>query len=152
MFLRFQRVEHCIIYPIMMIGGIHLEQQLKDIISACDVAIQNEDFDTLMNYYSEDAILVVKPGMIARGKEEIKKAFITIANYFNHHIVPTQGEMIMLEAGDTVLVLSQTLLDSDKKDSEYAMERRATYVFKKNAQGEWLCVIDNSYGTDLIGL
>lgn len=136
----------------MMIGGIHLEQQLKDIISACDVAIQNEDFDTLMNYYSEDAILVVKPGMIARGKEEIKKAFITIANYFNHHIVPTQGEMIMLEAGDTVLVLSQTLLDSDKKDSEYAMERRATYVFKKNAQGEWLCVIDNSYGTDLIGL
>ncbi|ASB63140.1 hypothetical protein SC22_01155 [Bacillus sp. A053] len=129
-----------------------MEQQLKDIISACDVAIQNEDFDTLMNYYSEDAILVVKPGMIARGKEEIKKAFITIANYFNHHIVPTQGEMIMLEAGDTVLVLSQTLLDSDKKDSEYAMERRATYVFKKNAQGEWLCVIDNSYGTDLIGL
>ncbi|BEV39432.1 nuclear transport factor 2 family protein [Bacillus stercoris] len=129
-----------------------MEQQLKDIISACDLAIQNEDFDTLMNYYSEDAILVVKPGMIARGKEEIKKAFITIANYFNHHIVPTQGEMIMLEAGDTVLVLSQTLLDSDKKDSEYAMERRATYVFKKNAQGEWLCVIDNSYGTDLIGL
>lgn len=129
-----------------------MEQQLKDIISACDVAIQNEDFDTLMNYYSEDAVLVVKPGMIARGKEEIKKAFITIANYFNHHIVPTQGKMILLEAGDTVLVLSQTLLDSDKKDSEYAMERRATYVFKKNAQGEWLCVIDNSYGTDLIGV
>ncbi|QOJ81839.1 YybH family protein [Bacillus subtilis] len=129
-----------------------MEQELKDIISACDLAIQNEDFDTLMNYYSEDAILVVKPGMIARGKEEIKKAFITIANYFNHHIVPTQGEMILLEAGDTVLILSQTLLDSDKKDSEYAMERRATYVFKKNAQGEWLCVIDNSYGTDLIGV
>ena len=37
----------------MMIRGIHLEQQLKDIISECDVAIQNEDFDTLMNYYSE---------------------------------------------------------------------------------------------------
>jgi Ketosteroid isomerase homolog len=129
-----------------------LEQQLKDIISACDLAIQNEDFDTLMIYYSEDAVLVVKPGMIARGKEEIKKAFITIANYFNHHIVPTQGKMILLEAGDTVLVLSQTLLDSDKKDSEYAMERRATYVFKKNAQDEWLCVIDNSYGTDLIGV
>ncbi|KKB91106.1 MULTISPECIES: YybH family protein [Bacillus] len=129
-----------------------MEQQLKEIISACDLAIQNEDFDTLMNYYSEDAVLVVKPGMIARGKEEIKKAFITIANYFNHHIVPTQGEMILLEAGDTVLVLSQTLLDSDKKDSEYAMERRATFVFKKNALGEWLCVIDNSYGTDLIGV
>ncbi|RPK03208.1 hypothetical protein BSBH6_02678 [Bacillus subtilis] len=129
-----------------------MEQQIKDIISACDVAIKNEDFDTLMNYYMEDAILVVKPGMIARGKEEIKKAFIAIANYFDHNIVPTQGEMVILEAGDTALVLSQTLLDSDKTDSEYAMERRATYVFKKNAQDEWLCAIDNSYGTDLIGV
>jgi len=129
-----------------------LEQQIKDIISACDLAIKNEDFDTLMNYYTEDAILVVKPGMIARGKEEIKKAFIAIANYFDHDIVPTQGEMVILEAGDTALVLSQTLLDSDKTDSEYAMERRATYVFKKNAQDEWLCAIDNSYGTDLIGV
>lgn len=133
-------------------GGDPLEQQIKDIISACDVAIKNEDFDTLMNYYTEDAILVVKPGMIARGKEEIKKAFIAIANYFDHNIVPTQGEMVILEAGDTALVLSQTLLDSDKTDSEYAMERRATYVFKKNAQDEWLCAIDNSYGTDLIGV
>ncbi|MEG7283392.1 YybH family protein [Bacillus sp. 0909A] len=127
-----------------------MEQQIKEIIAACDKAIRNEDFDTLMNYYTEDAILVVKPGMIARGKEEIKKAFIAIANYFNHHLVPTQGEMVILEAGDTALVLSQTLLDSDKKDSEYAMERRATYVFKKNMQGEWLCAIDNSYGTDLM--
>ncbi|MCV0026749.1 YybH family protein [Bacillus sp. XT-2] len=127
-----------------------MEQQIKEIISACDVAIRNENFDTLMNYYTEDAILVVKPGMIARGKEEIKKAFIAIANYFNHQLVPTQGEMVILEAGDTALVLSQTLLESDKKDSEYAMERRATYVFKKNMQGEWLCAIDNSYGTDLI--
>ncbi|MCY9377011.1 nuclear transport factor 2 family protein [Bacillus sp. T17B1] len=129
-----------------------MEQRVKDIISACDLAIKNEDFDTLMNYYTEDAILVVKPGMIARGKEEIKKAFMAIADYFNHHMVPTQGDMIMLEAGDIVLVLSQTLLDSEKTNSEYAMERRATYVFKKNAQGEWLCAIDNSYGTDLIGV
>ncbi|MEK3711864.1 nuclear transport factor 2 family protein [Bacillus sp. FSL K6-1005] len=127
-----------------------MEQQIKEIIAACDAAIRNEDFDTLMNYYTEDAILVVKPGRIARGKEEIKKAFIAIANYFNHHLVPTQGKMVILEAGDTALVLSQTLLDSDKKDSEYAMERRATYVFKKNMQGEWLCAIDNSYGTDLM--
>ncbi|RPK03654.1 hypothetical protein EH11_00054 [Bacillus subtilis] len=34
-----------------------------------------------------------------------------------------------MEAGDTVLVLSQTLLDSDKKDSEYAKkEGRPMYL------------------------
>jgi ketosteroid isomerase-like protein len=30
------------------------------------------------------------------------------------------------------------------------MDRKATYVFKKNLQGDWLCAIDNSYGTELI--
>lgn len=127
-----------------------MEHELKELIKKCDLAIKQEDFDTLMNYYTADAILVVKPGMIAQGKEEIKKAFIAIAKYFNNSIVPTQGEMIILEAGDTALVLSQTLLDADKEDSEYSMDRRATYVFKKNPQGEWLCAIDNSYGTELI--
>ena len=33
----------------------------------------------LMDFYTEDAILVVKPGMIARGQHEIKQAFIKIA-------------------------------------------------------------------------
>ncbi|MGG3800855.1 YybH family protein [Metabacillus fastidiosus] len=127
-----------------------MEHELKEFIKKCDLAIKQEDFDTLMNYYTDDAILVVKSGMIARGKEEIKKAFIAISKYFNNTLMPTQGEMIILEAGDTALVISQTLLEADKNESEYSMDRRATYVFKKNSQGEWLCAIDNSYGTELI--
>lgn len=58
--------------------------------------------------------------------------------------------MIILEAGDTALVLSHTFLEADKEDSDYSMDRKATYVFKKNSQGKWLCAIDNSYGTELI--
>jgi ketosteroid isomerase-like protein len=59
--------------------------------------------------------------------------------------------MIILETDDTALILSQTFLSAEKKqDSEYSMERKATYVFKKNSSGEWLCAIDNSYGTDLL--
>ncbi len=127
-----------------------MEHEIRELIKKCDLAIKHEDFDTLMNFYTDDAILVVKPGMIARGKAEMKKAFIAIAKYFNHSVAPTQGEMIILEAGDTALVLSQTLLAADKSDSEYTMDRRATYVFRKDSHGEWLCAIDNSYGTDLI--
>ena len=92
-----------------------MEHELKELIKKADLAIKNEDFDTLLNYYTDDAILVVKPGTIAKGKDEIKKAFVAIAKYFNNSIVPTQGEMIILEAGDTALVLSQTLLEADKK-------------------------------------
>jgi uncharacterized protein (TIGR02246 family) len=128
-----------------------MNRGLREVIQECDLAIKREDFDLLMDYYTDDAVLVVRPGMIARGKAEIKKAFVAIAAYFSNSLVPTQGEMVILEAGDIALVLSQTLLAADKVDSEYAMERRATYVFMKGTEGQWLCAIDNSYGTELIG-
>ena len=123
---------------------------IKELIKQADLAIKNEDFDHLMDFYSDDAILVVRPGKIARGKKEIKEAFIKIAKYFDNSIVPTQGKMEFLEAGDTVLVISQTLLDANNaQESEYSMERRATYVYRL-IDGKWLCVIDNSYGTTIL--
>ena len=112
--------------------------------------IREERFDDLMEFYTEDAVLVLRPGKEAHGKAEIKEAFIAIARYFNNSLVPAQGNMVMLEAGDTVLVLSQTFVEAEKKpDSEYPGVRRATYVYRK-VDGKWLCAIDNSYGTSLL--
>lgn len=125
-------------------------EKIRELIDAADRAIKEERFDDLKEFYTDDAVLVVRPGLEARGKEAIKEAFIKIAAYFDNSVVPTQGKMQMIEAGDTVLVLSQTLLDADnREDSEYSMDRRATYVYR-NVDGKWLCAIDNSYGTSLL--
>lgn len=43
---------------------------LRQIIEACDTAISTKNYDALMAYYSEDAALVVKPGMIVKGERE----------------------------------------------------------------------------------
>ncbi|MDE6385429.1 MAG: SgcJ/EcaC family oxidoreductase [Eubacterium sp.] len=127
-----------------------MNTEIKDLIAQADKAIKEERFDDLMEFYTDDAVLVVKPGLEAKGKEAIKNAFIKIAEYFKNSVVPTQGNMLMLEAGDTVLVLSQTLLDAENKDtSDFSMDRRATYVYR-NVNGKWLCAIDNSYGTTLL--
>ncbi|MFQ8705187.1 MAG: YybH family protein [Thomasclavelia sp.] len=127
-----------------------MNTEINILIAAADKAIKEERFDDLMDFYTDDAVLVVKPGLEAKGKEAIKEAFIKIAAYFKNSVVPTQGKMLMIEAGDTVLVLSQTLLDADNKEtSEYSMDRRATYVYRK-IDGKWLCAIDNSYGTTLL--
>ena len=127
-----------------------MNEKIKLLIAEADKAIRDERFDDLMNFYTEDAVLVVKPGLEVHGKQAIKNAFIKIAEYFKNSIVPTQGNMIMLETDDTILVLSQTLLDADNKsESEYSMERRATYVYRK-VDDKWLCAIDNSYGTSLL--
>lgn len=127
-----------------------MNKEIENLIHQADLAIREERFDDLLEFYTDDAILVVKPGMEVQGKENIKKAFIKIAEYFKNSIVPTQGKMIMIETGDTALVLSQTFLDATNKEtSEYSMERRATYIFRK-IDNRWLCAIDNSYGTSLL--
>jgi uncharacterized protein (TIGR02246 family) len=127
-----------------------MNKEIEELIAAADKAIKEERFDDLKEFYTEDAVLVVKPELEVKGKEAIKEAFIKIADYFNNSVVPTQGKMLMVEAGDTVLVLSQTLLDAENKESsEYSMDRRATYVYRK-IDGKWLCAIDNSYGTTLL--
>lgn len=127
----------------------HTDLALKAVIEACDRAISQEDYDTLMAYYAEDAALVVKPGMVVRGKENIRKAFIAIADYFQHRLVVTQGKMEVIEGDGNALVIMETRLNIPTADGISQVTRRTTYIFQK--QGErWLCTVDNSYGTDLL--
>ncbi|MGH1811313.1 nuclear transport factor 2 family protein [Enterococcus entomosocium] len=129
-----------------------IENEIYSIINTCDQLIHEERFDELVSYYTDNAILVVKPDTVVYGREEIKNSFIKIAKYFDNSIKPIEGKMIYLISGDTVLVLAQTFLEASEKateQSEFSMERRATYVFRL-VNNQWLCAIDNSYGTNLV--
>ncbi|AEF98490.1 YybH family protein [Methylomonas methanica] len=127
-------------------------QPLKQMIEAADKAITEEDFDSLMAFYADDATLVIKPGLIATGKEQIHKAFFAIAEHFNHSLVVKQGAMHVIHGGNTALVIMETVLETvDAAGVASRMSRRATYVFREDPAGKWLCVIDNSYGTELLG-
>jgi ketosteroid isomerase-like protein len=120
---------------------------IVELINKADLAINNEDFDTLIDIYADDAILVIKPGMNAVGKIQIKKAFIAIADYFEHSINVTQAGIEILESDNTALVLAKTIV---KAANQPEIERKATYVFKHFENKGWLCIIDNSYGHDLL--
>lgn len=117
-------------------------------IEKADNAIVAEDFDTLLDIYTDDAVLVVEPGRNAKGKESIRKAFEAIAVYFKNGLKVQQNGMEILESGDTALVLANTEISAPNLP---ATERKATYVFKKAPNGVWLCSIDNSYGHEIIG-
>lgn len=67
-----------------------LTRTLKATIEAADRAITAEDFDELMRFYADDAMLVVKPGLPVTGKDSIRRAFVAMAGYFNYSIVSTR--------------------------------------------------------------
>ncbi|WP_026792843.1 YybH family protein [Pleomorphomonas oryzae] len=124
------------------------EHELRQVIEAADRAITAEDFDRVMDFYTDDATLVVKPGLNATGKVAIRKAFVAIAAHFKNTLKVRQGRMEVIEGGDTALVLMESLLDVEGQPEPIV--RRATYVFRRSADGRWLCVVDNSYGTSLL--
>ena len=120
---------------------------IEELIQKADDAINREDFDTLIDIYSDDAVLVVQPGANAVGKAQIRKAFEAIADYFDHSLQVRQAGMEILESNDTALVLANSVIAARDHLEE---QRKATYVFKKDGQLGWLCVIDNSYGHKLL--
>lgn len=119
---------------------------IEKVIKDCDKAIVNEDFETLMENYTENAILVVQPQINATGKSEIRRAFERIAVYFKHGLSVEQAAMQVIESADTALVLAKTIVSAPNQPKE---ERKATYVFNK-VGGRWLCSIDNSYGHQVL--
>ncbi len=116
-------------------------------IEKADKAIIAEDFDTLMAIYTDDAVLVIEPGRNAVGKKDIRKAFEAISVFFKKGLQVKQNGMEVLESGNTALVLANTIVSAPNFP---ATERKATYVFNKSSNGNWLCSIDNSYGHEII--
>jgi len=124
---------------------------LRQIIESCDRAISAKDFDSLMDMYAEGAALVVKPGLTVTGKDNIRKAFMAISDYFQGKLIVEQGEMQVIEGGGNALVIMETVLRfPDSQGEMIETTRRATYVFRQESGNRWLCTIDNSYGTSLL--
>ena len=90
------------------------EHELAELIRAADRAISTEDFDRLMDFYAEDATLVVRPGLLATGKVQIRKACEAIAAHFGHDLRVSQGQMQVIEGGDTALVI----MESNARDTD----------------------------------
>jgi len=123
---------------------------LEQLIRAADAAITAEDFDALMDFYADDATLVVKPGLNVTGKDNIRTAFVRIAEYVQHSLVVGQGRMEVIEGGKSALVIMASTLDYVAAGEKVSATRRATYVFRREPDGRWVCTVDNSYGTGLL--
>jgi uncharacterized protein (TIGR02246 family) len=126
------------------------KHEVVNAIELADQAINQRDMAALMDFYEEDATLVIEPGRYAYGKEQITKAFGAIFEYFNQSLSVSQRDFHVIEGGGVALVICKLNLSAQEIDSsKISMERKPTYVFKKSKDGKWRCLIDNSYGVDL---
>ncbi len=126
------------------------EHEVIAAVRKADQAINARDLDALMDFYTDDATLVVEPGRLAHGKDEIARAFEAIFAYFHESLEVKQSHFRVVEGGNVALVVCRLQLSADGMEGPaVSKERRPTYVFRKCGDGKWRCLIDNSYGVEL---
>ena len=112
-------------------------------------AINRGDLDAAVALYDPLATMVVEPGKVAKGKDEIRTAlegFISLKPTFKgetHQIV---------EGGDLALFCSRwSLIGTGADGKPVEMNGLSSDVLRRQSNGHWLIVIDNPWGTAILG-
>ena len=107
-------------------------------------AINHGDLDAAVALYEEDGVLVVQPGKIARGSEELRRALESfIAMKAN---LRSEAEQV-IEYGDLALYLSRwNLSGTDPSGKAVTMGGQSTDILRRQRDGRWLIAVDNPWG------
>ena len=116
--------------------------QLTRAINAGDVA-------TAVQLYEPDAILVVRPGQVARGWAQLNEA---LAGFVALRATLTSEAQDVQEAGDLALYLGRWSLRGTAPDgAPVVLGGESTDILRRQKDGRWLIAIDNPWGAQLLG-
>ncbi len=108
-------------------------------------AINVGDVDSAVGCYEPGAALVSERGTTVTGTEAIREVlsrFMAIRPKMSIKVP------LVIESGDTALVHSMwTTVGTDADGNQVDFTGQATEVVRRQADGTWLFVIDNPYGS-----
>lgn len=109
--------------------------------------MEKGNLDQVMKAYEAKASLVAQPGIVVSGAElkEAMNEYVTMKPKFS---MPMHE---VIESGDIALHISPwTMSAIDPTGKEIKQTGFSLAVLRKQASGEWLIVIDNPYGGNLL--
>ena len=116
----------------------------EEAVEKVDEALNRGDIEAILDFYEDGAVMVAEPGRVVRGKANMRETFEAILGLKG---VARQLKTYVIEAGDLALFTSRWSFSGKAPDgTPFLRESIATAVFRKQSDGEWRCVIDNSYG------
>ena len=120
----------------------------EEAVRMLDEAFGRADLEGVLAFYEDDAVLVMEPGRLARGKDELTRFFLHVFALKGH---ATQFETKVLESGDIALLTSRWRFAGTTLDgTPFQKESIATSVFRRGVDGGWRMVIDNSHGPAIL--
>ena len=120
-----------------------------DTVTQLVQAINRGDLAAAVALYESNAMLVVRPGQLARGATEIRDA---LAGFVALKATLRSETQQVLEADNIALYLGRwTLRGTDPAGQPVAMNGESTDVLRRQRDGRWLIVLDNPWGARILG-
>lgn len=114
-----------------------------------DRAFNRGDIETIVALYEPHARLVVQPGQVVEGHAAIREA---LRACFALRPTITRQQHQVVTSGDIALSLDQWALTGTGPDGQpIALAGTAVEVLRQQPDGRWLYVIDNPWGTGILG-
>lgn len=124
-------------------------QSAIDTVNKLTEAINRGDLNAAVALYESQATLVAEPGKLAKGTDAIRTALQDLIT-----LRPTlKGETHQVIEGENLaLFCSKWRLKGTAPDGKpVEMGGTSSDVLRRQADGSWLIVIDNPWGTEILG-
>ncbi len=114
-------------------------------VEMLDGAFNRGDLEAILSFYEDGAAMVLEPGRLVAGKPELRRAYEWILN--NMKGVARQEKTHVIETGDIALFTSKWSYSGTTPDgTPVSRESYASVVLRKQRDGNWRIVVDNSWG------
>ena len=119
-------------------------------VQMVDDAFNRGDLEAVLDFYEATAVVVMEPGKLARGTAELREFFKRV---MGSGASAKQLKTNVIEADGVALFLSHwTLKSPDGENTESSNTFVATAVLRKQPDGTWKALIDNSVGPLVLGV
>ena len=118
----------------------------EEVLNTFVEGIKTGNIDSLMTLYEGNACFATQPGQLADSPESVRQS---IQNFIDLKGKVDLKVKRVLQAGNLALVISEWSVSGTGPDGNAVnMSNKSTDVLRKQADGTWLFVIDNPWGTD----
>ncbi len=119
-----------------------------DTVAQLIQAINRGDLVAAVALYEANAVLVVRPGQLARGAAEIREA---LAGFVALRATLRSEAQWVLEADNVALYLGRwSLRGTDPGGQAVLMSGESTDVLQRQRDGRWLIALDNPWGVQVL--
>ena len=119
-----------------------------DTVTQLVQAINRGDLAAAVSLYESNAVLVVRPGQLARGATEIRDA---LAGFVALKATLRSEVQRVLEADSVALYLGRwSLHGTDPAGKAVVLSGESTDVLRRQNDGRWLVVLDNPWGAQIL--